>query len=41
MKDKKYKLIPIDHGFSLPDTIAINDFDIVWYEWSAAKVPFS
>ena len=37
----EYKLIPIDHGFSLPDKIAINDFDIIWFDWNAVKLPFT
>lgn len=33
-------LIPIDHAYSLPDTIEIAWTDWVWLEWPQAKVPF-
>uniref|UniRef100_A0A7S2XF66 1-phosphatidylinositol 4-kinase n=1 Tax=Lotharella oceanica TaxID=641309 RepID=A0A7S2XF66_9EUKA len=33
-------LIPIDHGYSLPDTLEISWTDWVWLEWPQAKVPF-
>ncbi|KRW99839.1 hypothetical protein PPERSA_10958 [Pseudocohnilembus persalinus] len=41
---KKYKidkLIPIDHGLSLPDTLEINDEEIVWMGWDEVKKPLS
>eukprot|EP00471_Norrisiella_sphaerica_P005381 CAMPEP_0184481144 /NCGR_PEP_ID=MMETSP0113_2-20130426/2675_1 /TAXON_ID=91329 /ORGANISM="Norrisiella sphaerica, Strain BC52" /LENGTH=730 /DNA_ID=CAMNT_0026860075 /DNA_START=447 /DNA_END=2639 /DNA_ORIENTATION=- len=33
-------LIPIDHAYSLPDTLEIAWADWVWLEWPQAKVPF-
>ncbi|GAB5362878.1 hypothetical protein AAMO2058_000836200 [Amorphochlora amoebiformis] len=33
-------LIPIDHAYSLPDTLEIAWTDWVWLEWPQAKVPF-
>jgi len=33
-----YKLIPIDHGYSLPENLGNAWFD--WLMWSQAKVPF-
>ena len=35
------KLIPIDHGLSIPDNLSICTFDIVWLNWSHAEQPFS
>ena len=35
------KLIPIDHGLSLPDSIEIEDYEIVWMNWPQSKEPFS
>jgi len=39
MPNGKNKLIPIDHGFSLPDTLA-TDVWFEWYNWPQAKMPF-
>ena len=33
-KKKVKTLIPIDHGFSLPDTLAVCSFDLAWLSWS-------
>mmetsp|Transcript_16768 Transcript_16768/g.30085 ORF Transcript_16768/g.30085 Transcript_16768/m.30085 type:complete len:913 (+) Transcript_16768:142-2880(+) len=38
--DKDMHLIPIDHAYSLPDTLEIAWTDWVWLEWPQAKVPF-
>lgn len=27
---EKYKLTPIDHGLSIPDTLAINSYELAW-----------
>jgi len=35
-----YKLIPIDHGFSLPDSLDGTDLWFEWITWPQAKVPF-
>jgi hypothetical protein len=35
-KDKtqvEYSLVPIDHGLSVPDTLAINSYDLVWLSY--------
>lgn len=29
----EYTLIPIDHGLSIPDTLAINSYDLVWLSY--------
>lgn len=40
--DKKgISLIPIDNGFSLPDTLAIPNLWFEWMTWSQSKKPFS
>ena len=33
------KLIPIDHGLILPDSLEINNFNICWYFWKQIKNP--
>jgi len=35
-----YKLIPIDHGFSLPDSLDGTDLWFEWITWPQAKIPF-
>lgn len=40
-KISKYRLIPIDHGLVLPDTMDLGDIDLVWYYWPQSKMPFS
>lgn len=35
-----YDLIPIDHGFSLPDSVNGTDLWFEWLTWPQAKVPF-
>lgn len=37
-KTKKLRLVPIDHGFSLPDGLDCPWFE--WMSWPQAKVPF-
>lgn len=35
-----YELIPIDHGYCLPETICIDDpLNLCWYEWRQVKEP--
>jgi hypothetical protein len=34
-------LIPIDHGLSIPDNLAVCSFDLVWLSWRQAELPFS
>ena len=35
------ELVPIDHGFCLPDTLAIGWCDWCWLDWPQAKLPLS
>ena len=37
----KYKLIPIDHGFVLPDYRNVSQVKFEWLHWSQCKKPFS
>eukprot|EP00983_Pelagomonas_calceolata_P006929 225876-Pelagomonas_calceolata.AAC.4 len=37
--DAKYELIPIDHGFCLPETLEAPYFE--WLHWPQAMLPFS
>jgi len=37
---KRPKLIPIDHGLSLPDRLEVYSSDVVWMDWPQAKKPF-
>lgn len=34
-------LIPIDHGLTIPDNLAICSFDLAWLSWRQAELPFS
>lgn len=34
-----YKLVPIDHGLSIPDSFEISDYDLCWMNWPQAKEP--
>ena len=36
-----YRLVPIDHGLTLPDTLEVNSYDIAWLSTSQAEQPFS
>jgi Phosphatidylinositol 3- and 4-kinase len=27
---EKYRLVPIDHGLSIPDTLSINSYELAW-----------
>jgi hypothetical protein len=40
-KEYERKLIPIDHGLSIPDTLEIQSWDLVWLSYSQASEPFS
>ena len=35
------KLIPIDHGLSIPDTLAVCSYDLIWLSYEQANKPFS
>jgi hypothetical protein len=36
----KYRLVPIDHGFALPDSVNAVDLWFEWLSWPQAKIPF-
>lgn len=36
-----FSLIPIDHGYCLPDSLQIGWCDWCWLNWPQAKIPFS
>ena len=36
-----YKLIPIDHSLSIPNSLEIYSYDICWMDWDQAHVKFS
>lgn len=38
---QEYRLVPIDHGLTLPDTLEVNSYDITWLSTSQAEEPFS
>lgn len=38
---EKYRLVPIDHGLSIPDTLAINSYELAWLSFEQARLPFS
>jgi len=38
---KRFELIPIDHGLSLPDRFIICRDDVVWMFWNQSKEAFS
>ena len=41
-KKKRIKtLVPIDHGLSFPDTLAVCSFDLAWLSWSQAEEHFT
>lgn len=35
------KLIPIDHGLTLPDSLEVCSYDLAWLSYSQADLPFS
>ena len=37
----KYKLVPIDHGLSIPDKFNISEYDLCWMSWPQAKEPIT
>lgn len=36
-----YKLVPIDHGLSIPDCFEISEYDLCWMSWVHSKQPLS
>lgn len=41
IENKRPRLIPIDHGLSLPDRLEVYTCDLVWMEWPQAREPFA
>jgi len=39
--DNQYRLIPIDHAWTLPDTLPDQDLYFEWLSWRQSKYPFS
>jgi hypothetical protein len=37
----KRRLIPIDHGMSIPETLEVCSYDLIWLSFSQANKPFS
>lgn len=35
------RLVPIDHGLTVPDSLAIQSFDLAWLDFPQAEEPFS
>ena len=35
------KLVPIDHGLSIPDTLSVCSYDLAWLAFPQAEEPFS
>ena len=35
------KLVPIDHGLTIPDSLAIQSFDLAWLSFDQSEEPFS
>jgi hypothetical protein len=33
--------VPIDHGLSIPDSLAISSYEVAWLGYSQAEQPFS
>lgn len=33
--------MPIDHGLSIPDTLAVNSYELAWLSFEQANLPFS
>ena len=33
--------MPIDHGLSIPDTLAVNSYEVAWLSFEQANQPFS
>ena len=38
-KKKDIRLVPIDHGFCLPEVLSIEWFDWCWIDWKAISEP--
>ena len=40
-KSTVISLIPIDHSLSIPDTLNVCSFDLIWLSYSQSEKPFS
>lgn len=38
---EKFRLVPIDHGLSIPDTLSVNSYELAWLSFEQASLPFS
>jgi len=38
---ENHKLVPIDHGLSIPDTLDISEYDLCWMSWNHTKSPLT
>ena len=38
---EKFRLVPIDHGLSIPDTLSISSYELAWLSFEQAGQPFS
>lgn len=38
---RHYRLVPIDHGYSLPHLLHIREVNLCWIEWTEADTPMS
>lgn len=36
-----WSLVPIDHGLSIPDTLAVSSYEIAWLGFDQSHMPFS
>jgi len=39
--DSGLTLVPIDHGLTLPDSLAVQSFDLAWLSFPQVEEPFS
>ena len=40
-KNQNLRLVPIDHGLTIPDSLEVCSFDLVWLSYDQASMPFS
>jgi hypothetical protein len=40
-KDDEYRLVPIDHGLTIPDSLAVSSYDLAWLSFGQAEEAFS
>ncbi|CDJ64025.1 glycine hydroxymethyltransferase, putative [Eimeria necatrix] len=39
--NRRFRLIPIDHGMILTDVLDVASLDLVWFDWPQSKEPYS